>query len=305
MQLPAAIAKFPGSMSHPAVPATSAAEDLRGWQVIGPRGPLLDLQLRELWQYRDLIFLLFRRDFVATYKQTVLGPIWFFAQPVMTSLVFWVVFGRVGKIVTKGVPQFLFFMGGIILWNFFSACFLRTAGTFTQNSALFTKVYFPRLAVPLSGVLTNLVIFATQFVCFCLFFFLSSYLGVTVVPNWRVIFLPLLLIDAGVFALGTGLIIAALTTRFRDLAIAVNFGVQLLMYASCVVFPLSAIDPDRRWLFTLNPMVPVIEAFRLAFLDSGVVEPAQLVVSALVSLVFLVVGLLMFRRVEAIAMDTI
>jgi lipopolysaccharide transport system permease protein len=272
----------------------------------------LDLQLGELWRYRDLIVLFFKRDFVSTYKQTVLGPIWFFAQPVMTSLVFWVVFGRIGKIMTRGVPQFLFFMAGILLWNFFSNCFTKTAGTLSNNTGLFSKVYFPRLAVPLSGVLTNGVIFLTQFGCFWVFFAASWFTGDptdistrAVHPNAHMLLIPLLVLDTAALAIGTGLIVAALTTRFRDLAIAATFGVQLLMFASCVVFPLSSVDEGWQWLFHLNPLVAVIETFRLGLLGFGETSSGQLALSCGISGVLLLIGLLMFNRAEATAQDTV
>lgn len=289
-----------------------APTNLTGWSVITAERPLLDLQLGELWKYRDLIILFFKRDLVAMYKQTLLGPIWFFAQPVMTALVFWVVFGRVGKITTPGVPQFLFFLAGILLWNFFSNCFTKAVGTLSQNSGLFSKVYFPRLAVPLSGVLTNFVIFLTQFGCFWVFFAVSWYTGDpadiasrSVHPNSYMLLIPLLVLDTAALAVGTGLIVAALSTRFRDLAIAATFGVQLLMFASCVVFRLSSIEPEHQWLFRLNPLVSVIETFRFGLLGSGETSASQLTVSCGISFAMLLIGLLMFNRAEATAQDTV
>lgn len=310
--MPPASADIPPTPSGPTVPETGtvpvlgpAPADLTGWSVITAERPLLDLQLSELWRYRDLIVLFFKRDFVSTYKQTVLGPIWFFAQPIMTSLVFWVVFGRIGKIMTRGVPQFLFFMAGILLWNFFSNCFTKSAGTLSNNTGLFSKVYFPRLAVPISGVLTNGVILATQFGCFWVFFAASWYTGNPVYPNAHLLLIPLLVLDTAALAIGTGLIVAALTTRFRDLAIAATFGVQLLMFASCVVFPLSSIEPDHQWLFHLNPLVPVIEAFRLGLLGFGETSVGQLALSCGISALLLLIGLIMFNRAEATAQDTV
>ena len=285
---------------------TAAAEDLSRWDlVITPERGWLDLRLRQIWEYRDLIVLFFKRDFVASYKQTILGPFWFFAQPLMTSLVFWVVFGRIGKIVTKGVPQFLFFMAGIILWNFFASSLTKTVTTFTGNSGLFGKVYFPRLTVPLSVVLTNLAIFGAQFLMFIGFFAVAWWFGVPVHPNWRLIVLPLLLIEIAMLAIGVGCIVAALTVKYRDLAAMVQFGVQLWMFASCVVFPLEAIPPDKRFWLILNPMVPIIESFRYAFIGYGVIEPWQLALSMGITAVLFVAGLLLFNRVERTHLDSV
>ena len=237
------------------------SEDLSQWDaVITSERGWFDLRLRQVWEYRDLIMIFFKRDFVASYKQTILGPFWFFAQPLLTSLVFWVVFGRIGKIVTKGVPQFLFFMAGIILWNFFATSLTKTAATFTSNTNLFGKVYFPRLTVPLSIVLTNLCTFALQFLLFLGFFAVAWWFGVPVHPNWRLIVLPVLLLEIAMLAIGIGCIVAAMTVKYRDLAVMVQFGVQLWMFASCVVFPLAAIGPETRLWFILNPMVPIIES---------------------------------------------
>ncbi len=289
-------------MADPAPPT----EDLRDWDlVLTPERPWFDLRLRELWSYRDLIVLFFKRDFVTSYKQTILGPFWFFAQPILTSVVFWVVFGRIGKIVTKGVPQFLFFMSGIILWQFFSQCLIRTAYTLSANAGIFGKVYFPRLTVPLSVVMTNGLTFLIQFLLFLGMFGVAWWFGVPVHPNWRVIVLPFLFLQMAALALGVGCIVAALTTRFRDLSFVVQFGVQLAMYASCVVFPLEAIGPDTRIWFILNPMVPIIEGFRYAFIGYGVIEFWHLALSAGITGVIFVVGVLMFRHVEKTFLDTI
>lgn len=281
------------------------AEDLAGWRVLEAKKPLLDLRLHELWESRDLIYLFFKRDFVTSYKQTVLGPFWFFVQPVLTAVMFYFVFGRVAKVVTAGVPQFLFFMGGVLIWNFFSNVVLRTATTLSGNSGLFSKVYFPRMSVPLSVVVTNLVIFGVQLGCFLVLCAASWWKGAPVHPNWALLLLPALLVQTAALSLGVGCIVAALTTRYRDLALGVTFGIQLWMYASCVVIPLAAIGVEKQWLVALNPIVPIIETFRYGFLGYGVVAKWQLITSACVSFVLLVVGLIMFRRAEQTAMDTV
>lgn len=282
------------------------AEDLREWDlVLTPERPWFDLRLHELWEYRDLIRLFFKRDLVTTYKQTILGPFWFVAQPVLMALVYWFFLGRVGKIITKGVPQFLFFMSGIILWQFFSQCLIRTATTLSANAGIFGKVYFPRLTVPLSVVMTNGLTFLIQFALFLFMFGVAWWLGVPVHPNWRVIVLPFLLLQMAALALGAGCIVAALTTRFRDLSFVVQFAVQLGMWVSCVVTPLEMIGKDKRIFFILNPLVPIIEGFRYAFIGYGVIEFWHLAVSAAVTAVIFVVGVVMFRHVENTFLDTI
>lgn len=281
-------------------------EDLSEWSdVLTPDRGSFDLRLGEVWQYRDLIFRFFRRDFVSSYKQTVLGPLWFVIPTIITTAVFSVVFGKIGQIPTDGMPSFLFFMLGITAWNYFSSCLTRSAATFTGNASIFGKVYFPRLVVPISTILTNLLTFAIQFGIFLLFYAFYWWKGVPVQTNWRVIILPLLLVQMGALGLGIGCIVSALTTRFRDLAFMVQFGTQLWMYASCVVYPLSQIPTEWRLLFILNPMVPIIESFRFAFLGGGIVEIWHLAVSAVMTLILLLVGLNMFSRAEKTFMDTI
>lgn len=282
-----------------------APEDLSQWSVvITPRRGWFDLRLKEVWQARDLIWLFVLREFTTSYKQTVLGPLWFFVQPFFTTVVFTLIFGKVGKITTPGTPQFLFFLSGITAWTFFAASLTRTSTTFTNNSGLFGKVYFPRLTVPISIVLTNLVTFGIQFAFFLLVFFISWYSGEPVNPNWRVLILPVLIFQMSALGFGMGCMVSSLTTRYRDLAVAVTFGAQLWMYVSCVVFPLSAIPEKWRLLFILNPMVPIIEAFRFAFLGVGIIELWQLAVSFAMSMLVLFLGLVMFTRAERTVMDT-
>lgn len=281
-------------------------ENLSEWtEVLSPHGGWLDFRLKELWRYRDLIFRFFRRDFVASYTQTILGPFWFVIPPIFTTAIFSVVFGNIGQIPTDGMPQFLFFMLGVTAWNYFAACLTRSASTFTGNAGIFGKVYFPRLVMPLSTILSNLVTFAIQFALFLAFFAFFWWRGVPVNPNWRVVILPLLLLQMAALGLGIGCIVSALTTRYRDLALAISFGTQLWMYASCVVYPLSQIPQQWRLLFILNPMVPIIESFRFALLGGGVVEIWHLAVSAGLTAVLLFVGLVMFSRAEKTFMDTV
>lgn len=287
-------------MDHP------EKENLSEWtEVLIPDRGWMDFRLGELWRYRDLVLRFFRRDFVSSYKQTVLGPLWFVIPPVMTTLIFTVVFGRIGRVSTNGQPTFLFFMLGVTTWSYFATCLNKSAMTFTGNAGIFGKVYFPRLVMPLSMILTNLLTFGIQFGVFLLFFSFYWLHGAQVEPNWRVIILPILLVQMAALGLGIGCIVSALTTRFRDLAFMVSFGTQLWMYASCVVYPLSQISREYRWIFLLNPMVPIIEAMRFSFLGGGMVEIWQLAVSATITAILLIVGLVMFTRAEKTFMDTV
>ncbi|MEP6667774.1 MAG: ABC transporter permease [Chthoniobacter sp.] len=285
---------------------TPVKENVSEWtEVLLPDRGWLDFRLGELWRYRDLILRFFRRDFVASYKQTVLGPLWFVIPPVMTTLIFTVVFGRIGRISTNGQPTFLFFMLGVTAWNYFGTCLSKSALTFSGNTGIFGKVYFPRLILPLATILNNLLTFAIQFGVFLVLFGFYWWQGADVHPNWRVIILPILLVQMAALGLGIGCIVCALTTRFRDFAYMISFGTQLWMYASCVVYPLSTISPEYRWIFILNPMVPIIEALRFSFLGGGMVEIWQLAISAGVTAVLLFVGLVMFTRAEKTFMDTV
>lgn len=281
-------------------------EDLSEWtEVLTPARGWFDFRLGELWRYRDLIVRFFRRDFIASYKQTVLGPLWFVIPPIFTTLIFTIVFGKIGQIPTDGMPPFLFFMIGITAWNYFSSCLTRAASTFSGNSGIFGKVYFPRLIMPLSTILTNLLTFAIQFGLFLVLYAIFWLRGAEAEPNWRIVILPLLLLQMGALGLGIGCIVSALTTRYRDFALMVGFGTQLWMYASCVVYPLSQIPKEWRLLFILNPMVPIIESFRFAFLGGGIVEIWHLAVSGTLTAILLFIGLVMFHRAEKTFMDTI
>jgi lipopolysaccharide transport system permease protein len=283
-----------------------ANEDLREWtEVLTPERGMLEFRLGELWRYRELIFRFFRRDFVASYKQTILGPLWFVIPPILTTLIFTLIFGKIGRIPTDGMPPFLFFLLGTTAWNYFAACLTRSATTFSANSGVFSKIYFPRLVVPLSTILTNLLIFAIQFCLFLSLYLIFWWRGAHAEPNWRVVILPILLLQMAALGLGIGCMVSALTTRFRDFAYMVSFGTQLWMYGSCVVFPLSQIPKEWRLLFILNPMVPIIESFRFSFLGGGIVEIWHLAISAVVTAILLVVGLIMFNRAEKTVMDTI
>lgn len=273
--------------------------------IIQPVNPWFNLHLKELWKYRDLIMLFVRRDFVAVYKQTILGPLWFFLQPIFSTVIFTVVFGRIAKIPTDGLPQILFYMAGIVTWNYFAACLTKTSDTFAANSGLFGKVYFPRLTVPISVVITNLLTFLIQFILFLLlmiFFWIS---GSSIHPNWWLLLTPVLLIQMAMLALGFGIIVSSLTTKYRDLTNLIGFGVQLWMYATPIVYPLSQIPAKWHWLYNINPMTAIVETFRYAFLGAGSVSLSQFAISFGLTLVVLLLGITMFSRVEKTFMDTI
>ena len=295
-------------MNPPKAPglAVSQPDADAGWtMILEPRRPWLDLRLGELWHARDLILLFVRRDFVATYKQTVLGPLWYLIQPLLTALTFTVIFGRVARLPTDGLPPFLFYMAGTVIWSYFAACLTKTSATFTANAGLFGKVYFPRLAVPISIMISNLITFAIQLGLFLGFVAWYWAVGAPIRPNAGILLLPLLLLMMAGLGLGFGIIVSSLTTRYRDLAHLVTFGVQLLMYATPVIYPVSSIPERYRPLIQANPLAPVVEAFRTAFLGAGTVSTAGLLYSAGFTLAVLVAGLLLFNRVEQTFMDTI
>lgn len=273
--------------------------------IITPRKKWWDLQLRDVWHYRDLIALFVRRDFVSRYKQTILGPVWFLIQPLLTSLVFTVIFGNIAQLPTDGLPQMLFYMSGTILWNYFSSCLTNTSTTFTANAHLFGKVYFPRLVMPISVVISNLITFGIQFAFFLayiLYFYLrGAEVGLTI---WALA-LPLLLLLMAGLGLGFGIIISSMTTKYRDLQYLVSFGVGLWMYATPVIYPVSSIPEKWRWVADVNPVTPIIETFRMGFLGAGDASWARLAYSALFMLVVLFIGVVIFNRVEKTFIDTV
>jgi lipopolysaccharide transport system permease protein len=281
--------------------------DDAGWTMtIEPQRGLFDLRLRELWQYRDLVLLFVRRDFVAIYKQTILGPLWYLIQPLLTTLTFTFIFGQIASLPTDGLPEFLFYMSGTVVWSYFAACLTKTSETFVQNAHLFGKVYFPRLAVPVSILISSLVTFLIQFVLFLAFVLYFALRGADVQPNWLWVALsPLLVLMMAGLGLGFGVIISSLTTKYRDLRFLVTFGVQLLMYATPVIYPVSSIPERFRWAILANPMTPIVETFRYAFLGAGTVDPAHLGYSFLSMVIVVFLGSVIFNRVEQTFMDTV
>jgi lipopolysaccharide transport system permease protein len=273
--------------------------------IIRPQRAWWDLRLSELWRYRDLIQLLVWRDFVALYKQTILGPVWYVIQPVLTAIVFTVIFGNVAHLSTDGLPPFIFYMAGSTTWSYFSACLLSTSNTFTNNAGLFGKVYFPRLSIPLSVVFSNLISFGIRFGVFLAFVAYFILAGAEIHPGWWAMLLPVLLLIMAGLGLGFGIIVSSLTTKYRDLQQLMNMGVQLLMYATPVIYPISTVQGIWRWAILANPMTPVVEMFRLAFLGTSSIEPVSLLYSAGFMLVVLLAGVVIFNHVENSFMDTV
>jgi len=274
--------------------------------IIEPQRNLLDLRLGELWRYRDLVLLFVRRDFVSVYKQTILGPLWYLIQPLLTTITFTIIFGNIASLPTDGLPQFLFYMSGTVVWSYFADCLNKTSATFVNNANLFGKVYFPRLAVPISVLISNLITFLIQFgmfLAFVLYFFLS---GAPIHFNWIWIFFsPVLLLIMAGLGLGFGIIVSSLTTKYRDLRFLVTFGVQLLMYATPVIYPVSSIPTPYRWIILANPMTSIVEAFRYAFLGTGTINLGELLYSAVFMLGVVFIGSVIFNRVEQTFMDTV
>ncbi len=273
--------------------------------VIKGHTSLFDIKFNDLWRYRDLLLMFVKRDFVSFYKQTVLGPLWFFIQPIFTTLVFTFVFGNLAKISTDGLPQQLFYLSGITAWNYFSDCLTKTSTVFKDNAAIFGKVYFPRLIMPLSIVASNLVRFGVQLV---LFFTMMAYFGIQGANfhvTYAILIFPLLVIMMALLGLGLGLIITAMTTKYRDLSFLVTFGVQLLMYGTTVIYPLSAAPEKYKKFIELNPMTGIIEAFRYAFLGKGEFTVWSIGYSAIVTIIVLFIGIVIFNKTEKNFVDTI
>lgn len=274
--------------------------------IIRPKTGWLNLHLVDLWRYRDLTGMFVWRDFVAQYKQTILGPLWHIIQPLFTTIIFTVIFGKMAKLSTDDLPPLLFYLAGVTCWSYFADCVTRTSATFISNAALFGKVYFPRLSVPVSLVISGMIKFAIQFALFLSFVIFYWVEGARVRPNAAIALTPLLLLLMAGLSLGAGIIVSALTTRYRDLQQLVAFGVQLMMFATPVVYPLSMIGGGSfRWLILANPMTPIIEAFRYAYLGSGTFAAGDLFYSGGFTLAVLFIGVVLFNHVERTFMDTV
>ena len=272
---------------------------------INPHSKWYDLRIKEIFKYKDLLFLFVKRDFVSIYKQTILGPLWFFLQPIITAITFTVIFGNLAKISTDGLPQILFYMCGITLWNYFADTLTKTADTFSSNANIFGKVYFPRMIAPLSVVVSNLIKLGIQFLLFLgiwIYYLIQSDL---IHPNKMLVLIPFLIILIGFMALSFGIIISSLTTKYRDLKFLVTFGIQLMMYASPIVYPLSIVPEKYKWIIVANPVTSIIETFKYAFLGVGEFSWLYLAYSTLFTIVLFLIGLVIFHRVEKSFMDTV
>jgi lipopolysaccharide transport system permease protein len=273
--------------------------------VIEGKTSLFDLKFADVWRYRDLLLMFVKRDFVSFYKQTILGPLWFFIQPIFTTLVFTFVFGNLAGISTDGLPQYLFYLSGITAWNYFADCLSKTSTVFKDNANIFGKVYFPRLIMPLSIVVSNLVRFGVQLLLFIVMMFYFVMKGADFHITWAIVLFPVLVILMALLGLGLGLIITAMTTKYRDLSFLITFGVQLLMYGTTVIYPLSAAPEKYRKFIEFNPMTGIIEAFRYAFLGKGYFTAWSLGYSATFTLIITIIGIIIFNKTERNFVDTI
>ncbi len=281
---------------------------------ITPKNNLFDLNLKEVWQYRDLLFLFVKRDVVTLYKQTILGPLWYLIQPLFTSIIFTLVFNNIAGISTGSVPPFLFNLAGVTVWNYFKECLTATSDTFKKNEAIFGKVYFPRVIMPMSIVVSNLLKFGIQifiFICFYLYYYLTGY---EITPNKYILFFPLLIIAMGMIGLGLGMIISSMVTKYRDLTFLVAFGVQLLMYLSAVMYPLDLMreklinieaGTDYSWIVDINPIAHLVEFSRFILLNDGSYSTFGMLYTGIFTIIVFFLGLLIFNKTEKTFIDTI
>lgn len=273
--------------------------------VIKPKNKLFEVDLKEIWQYRDLLNMFVKRNIITQYKQTILGPTWFFIQPALTTIMYMVVFGGIAKIPTDGLPQPLFYLAGIVCWQYFSDCLNKTSATFTDNQGIFGKVYFPRLVVPLATVSSNLVRMGIQLMLFAAVYVYYLIIGVDIAPNIYILLMPVLILMLAGLSLGFGIIISSMTTKYRDLTILFSFIVQLWMYATPVIYPLSTMSPDKQWIMALNPVTSIIETFKYSTLGVGTFSWGMLSYSFGFMLVLLAIGIVVFNKVQRSFMDTV
>lgn len=273
-------------------------------ETIEAKHSLFDLKLNEVWRYKDLVYMFVKRDFVSSFKQTILGPVWFFINPVLTTIVYLIIFGNIANLSTDGAPKILFYLAGVTLWNYFSSCLTGTSSVFTANANIFGKVYFPRLVMPLTVVISNLMKFGVQFLLFLIAFFYFFAKG-HIQPNIWILATPFLIFLMGAFALGVGMIFSALTTKYRDLQMLLGFGVSLYMYATPVVYPLSALSGIWKKLAYYNPLTGIFECFKYGWLGSGSFSAELLFISTIIILFLLALGTLVFNKVEKSFMDTV
>ena len=273
-------------------------------ETIESKHSLFDLNLKEVWRYKDLVYMFVKRDFVSSFKQTILGPLWFFINPIFTTVVYLVIFGNIAKLSTDGAPKILFYLAGITLWNYFSSCLNATSTVFTANAGIFGKVYFPRLAMPISIVLSNLMRFGVQMGLFLLIFLYYLVKG-EVQPNWWILATPFLILLMAMFALGAGMIFSSLTTKYRDVQMLLSFGVTLYMYATPVIYPISSLRGIFKTLAFYNPLTGIFECFKYAWLGVGDFNVKMLLISSAIIILILAVGTIVFNKVEKSFMDTV
>jgi len=278
----------------------------KNWDIyIKPKTGWLDLNIKELFKYKDLIYLFVKRDFVTFYKQTILGPLWYVIQPLINTIVFTIIFGNLAKISTDGIPPFIFYMAGTVVWGYFATCISLTSNTFNSNADIFGKVYFPRIAVPIANVIISLLQFLIQFIIFIIFLLYFKGQGSLINPNMNVFLLPLIILQMAILGLGFGILISSLTTKYKDLVFVMSFFVQLWMYATPIVYPLSIIPEKYRFLAAMNPMTSVVETFRGAFLGVSTITTDHIIVSVVVTIFIFIIGFLLFHRIEKSFMDTV
>lgn len=273
--------------------------------IIKPKNKLFEIDFKEIWQYRDLLSMFIKRDIITQYKQTILGPLWFLAQPALTTIMYMIAFGGVAGISTDGLPQPVFYMANIVCWNYFSDCLNKTSSTFTTNQGIFGKVYFPRLIIPLSIVASNLVRMGIQFLLFLAVYIYFLLSGVHIAPNGYLLIIPVLVFMLAGLSLGFGIIISSMTTKYRDLTILFSFIIQLWMFATPIIYPMSIMSAKRQWIMALNPVTSIVEVFRYATTGIGTFNPGQLVYSFGFMVVILIVGVVVFNNVQRSFMDTV
>ncbi|WP_338377979.1 ABC transporter permease [uncultured Flavobacterium sp.] len=272
--------------------------------IIEPKSSIFSINFKELWQYRDLLVLFVRRDFVTVYKQTILGPLWFFIQPILTTITFTIIFGNVAQLSTDGAPKLVFYMAGITLWNYFSTCLTSVSSVFNANASIFGKVYFPRLIMPLTIVISNLMKFGVQFLLFVLFV-IYFYNQNQIHPNIWMAATPIIIILMALISMGIGLILSSMTTKYKDLNQLIGFGVQLFMYATPVIYPSSSVPKNYLWIVELNPLVGLFDFMRYAYLGVGNFTATSLVYPSLFSIGILAIGIIVFNKTQKTFMDTV
>ncbi|MGM5630107.1 ABC transporter permease [Apibacter raozihei] len=271
---------------------------------ISSKHSLLDLNLNEVWRYRDLIYMLVKKDFITSFKQTILGPIWFFVNPILTTLMYIIIFGRVAGLSTDGAPMLAFYLAGVTLWNYFSSCLNSTSNVFVGNAVVFGKVYFPRLVMPISIVLSNLMRFFVQYILFIVIV-LYYYFEGQIQPNLWILFTPFLILLMAAFAMGVGMIFSSMTTKYKDLSMLLGFGVSLYMYLTPVIVPISSFPKKYKWLMDINPLTGIFECFKYGYLGVGEFDTGMLLYSTLVIFIIFFIGIIVFNKVQKSFMDTV